>query len=162
MKTQIIDLLIERLQKMIGTAEADRAFHQEEAQHHVGAMDSRYDTFKEEAQYMATGQEARIASLRTDVTVLKNLRRASAAVQPGHQTVQVGSIVTVVGEQAEERTYCVLPAGGGQKLSLGGRHYTSLTPQSLFGRALRGKEEGDAFEFQAGRRVREWEVVLVD
>ena len=57
-------------------AELERAIDeqkeaQSEANSHVGAMESRYDTFKEEAQYLAAAHGKRIQDLTRAATLMR-------------------------------------------------------------------------------------------
>ncbi|KKS95606.1 MAG: hypothetical protein UV75_C0011G0020, partial [Candidatus Giovannonibacteria bacterium GW2011_GWA1_43_15] len=52
-KTVIIDRIIDKVETQIKNTERGRLDAIEESKAHKGAMASRYDTFKEEAQYLA-------------------------------------------------------------------------------------------------------------
>ena len=71
-KKSILIKIKTEINTMIETAKESAKFYQEEANSHQGAMESRYDTFKEEAQYMVSGQQRRVNEL-TEYLVNINL-----------------------------------------------------------------------------------------
>ena len=52
LKRMVILEVIETLESMLATAQEGRNNAIEESRYHKGAMESRHDTFKEEAQYL--------------------------------------------------------------------------------------------------------------
>lgn len=62
-KKYILEKIVIDIRAMIENASSSAKEQQEEANFHQGAMESRYDTFKEEAQYMVYAQERRIQEL---------------------------------------------------------------------------------------------------
>jgi hypothetical protein len=61
LKMTVIAAVIAEIESMRSTAREGRENAIEESRHHKGAMESRYDTFKEEAQYLMAAQDVRAA-----------------------------------------------------------------------------------------------------
>ncbi len=142
-KETLLDLVIADIEKQIETAEQGRKDAVEESKAHKGAMASRYDTFKEEAQYLAGGFAARIQELTSLLVVLKSLRTRIAT----NSKVSGGAIVEVEDTDTGVKTrYFLLPAGGGHVYEVNGEQYSTLTIQAPLARSLFGKAEGDETE----------------
>ena len=109
-KTIILDQTIENVNAEIRNMERGRQDAIEESKAHKGAMESRYDTFKEEAQYLAGGYNARLLELGKILSELKSLRDYPPAVTNGsvYAIVEVESL-----EDGSRVKYFLLPAGGG-------------------------------------------------
>ena len=73
-KTTIVDCIIEKVENQIRNAERGQSDAIEESKAHKGAMASRYDTFKEEAQYLAGGYAAQLVELNKILRALKSVR----------------------------------------------------------------------------------------
>lgn len=138
-------LLAKAIKKQKDIGEAGKKA-QERANEAEGAMKSRYDTFKEEGQYLAGGlkiisQELNdaVAALREAVKMnfLKSVDRVSLYT---FVTVEYETINT---DESSE-TYFVTPFLGGEKIR---EDITSIRPGSPLGKALIGKEEGEEFFF---------------
>lgn len=53
---------------MLNQAKSSISDAQAEANYHIGAMQSRYDTFKEEAQYLVAAQKIRVIELEDKIS----------------------------------------------------------------------------------------------
>jgi len=142
-KSKLLDLVIADIEKRIESAEHGRKNAVEESKAHKGAMASRYDTFKEEAQYLAGGFAARIQELAPLLAALKSMRMRI----PANSKVSGGAIVEVENIDTGVKTkYFILPTGGGKIYEVDGEQYSALTLQAPLARALFGKTEGDEAE----------------
>ncbi len=142
-KKALLDLAIAGIEKQIETAEGGRKDAIEESKAHKGAMASRYDTFKEEAQYLAGGFAAIIQELTPLLAALKSMRIQITA----NSKVSGGAIVEVENIDTGMKTkYFLLPAGGGNAYEVNGERYSTLTIQAPLARAFFGKAEGDEVE----------------
>jgi len=142
-KETLLGLVIADIEKQIATAEQGRQDSIEESKAHKGAMASRYDTFKEEAQYLAGGFAARIQELSSQLAALKSMQTRLAA----NSKVSGGAIVEIEDIDTSMKTkYFLLPAGGGNAYEVNGERYSTLTIQAPLARALFGKNEGDEAE----------------
>ncbi len=162
-KTWMITELLRRVEAMIERAEHEREGAQQEANSHVGAMESRYDTFKEEAQYLAGAQSARIAQLRRTSVQLRDL--LSNQTRPGGNhpgVVALGSVVRLRAADGAERWYMLAPGAGGEELWLDGVTVQVITPQSPAGREVLGKAVGDDVTLRIGDQQTEFEVLALE
>lgn len=142
-KETLLDSVIADIEKQIETADQGRRDAIEESKAHKGAMASRYDTFKEEAQYLAGGFAARIQELTSLLGPLNSFKNSMAPVS----RVCGGAIVEVEDLDNSTRTkYFLLPAGGGEVYEVNGEKYFVLTIRAPLARSLFGKTEGDEAE----------------
>jgi len=142
-KSKLLDMAIADIEKQIETAERGRQDSIEESKAHKGAMASRYDTFKEEAQYLAGGFAARIQELTPLLAALKSMRMRI----PANNKVSGGAIVEVEDTYTGVKMkYFILPAGGGNAYEVDGERYSTLTLQAPLARSLFGKTERDEAE----------------
>ena len=142
-KETLLDLAIADIEEQIETAERGRKDAIEESKAHKGAMASRYDTFKEEAQYLAGGFAARIQELSSQLVALKSMQTRLVV----NSKVSGGAIVEVEDVDTRAKTkYFLLAAGGGNVYEVGGEQYSILTVQAPLARALFDKIEGDEAE----------------
>lgn len=142
-KETLLDLAIADIEEQIEVAERGRRDAIDESKAHKGAMASRYDTFKEEAQYLAGGLAARIQELSSQLAALKSMQMRLAA----NSKVSGGAIVEVEDVDMSAKTkYFLLPAGGGNMYKVGGEQYLILTIQAPLARTLFGKTDGDEAE----------------
>ena len=140
-KMIILDKVIEEIDAQIRNSERGRQSAMEDAKSHKGAMQSRYDTFKEEAQYLAAGYALQMADLGKQLSSLKNLRSVGV---PTIASVSVGAMVEVMdlGDNSQTR-YFLLPAGGGESYEVDGEHVVVVSIASPIARAFMSKKIGD-------------------
>jgi len=141
-----IQTILERLDSELKTAERGRATAQHDANEAEGAMISRYDTFKEEAQYLMGGFDKRIREINQKISLL---RQVAEAKYPTDQSAVAGSLVTVEGKSGS-LIYLLLPAGGGETVEIAGRSVLVVTPQSPVGRQLLKKRIDDQLTLPGG------------
>jgi transcription elongation GreA/GreB family factor len=137
-KLQLIEELAQKISDSMQKAEEKRREAQDESNRHIGRMESRYDTFKEEAQYLADNYTHQIAVLRKGLAEIGKLSGEAAA---NSDEIQLGSLFTLRTADGE-KGYLLAPIGGGINLSGG---YTTLTPESDLGKTVLGKKKGDSF-----------------
>lgn len=113
-----------------------------------------------EASYVARGQASRVAEMEEAVTRLAALELLHFA---DGARIALSALVELE-HDGKRLHYFLLPAGGGEKVSLSGVEIQALTTQSPLGRALLGLTEGDLAELPArgpGERERVYEVLRV-
>ena len=129
---------------------------QERANEAEGAMISRYDTFKEEGQYLAEGLKIKYHELRTAAleieSILKDIKLKES------DLVQHYSIVAGEFDTTEEFQYFISPYMGGEKIDM---ETTIVSPSSPIGKSLFGKREDDQFEFIVDKKVKKGEITFV-
>lgn len=130
--------LIEIATAQIEEQEANRRQAQSEANSHIGAMESRYDTFKEDAQYLSAGYEKRIRTLSEQRTRLVTIGKEER-VRP---TLTEGALVEVAGANWSRMRLVIAEIALDEKYAPKGRievrgmQWTVATPDSREGRAL--------------------------
>ena len=119
------------------------------ATHEETRAEDPKDTRATEASYLARGLAERAEQLEAE---LERLNAFAAPAMASEDVVKPGALVRV--EEAEggaETIYFLLPAGGGEVLSLGEVRVRVLSPRSPIGRALVGREVGDDFSVDLPR-----------
>ena len=110
---------------------------QAEANEHKGAMESRYDTFKEEAQALRDGFARQLKDYLDAQGVLAQIPiRLCNIVEPG-------AIVVL-----DEIAYFLSMGGLTSKIVIEGMGYLAVNPASPIGKALLGKKRGDVVQFR--------------
>ena len=144
-KKQLLFGITSSLEKQlkIYKKEMDRA--QEEANYHKGAMESRYDTFKEEAQMLkdALGGQYNntIEILNSIISYEKNIDLKSC-----NEVVKVGSIIEI-DREGEVEYYFIFPKVPYQEIEVGDKKYICINNETPFAKAILNKEIGELLEF---------------
>lgn len=118
------------IQEMLNTTERMIIDSQEEANYHKGAMASRYDTFKEEAQYLVEAQQKRKLNLQRDLNnylkLIQNLENEAII----FDTVRVGAGVSL-SNGYDIKNYLLTPSGlVGGNIIIGEEEYQILSVQA--------------------------------
>lgn len=121
-----------------------------------GAMISRYDTFKEEGQYLADALKIRCAEAINAVERIKKVI-VSNYVFKESERVEILAFVTIKFEDGAVKKFFIFPAMPGHTIN----DITVITPSSPIGQSLINKEKGDVFKFFAGGKRKKGEVVEV-
>ena len=132
------------LEQRLDAAERHREDAQSEANSHVGAMESRYDTFKEDAQYLAAGHERAIVRIREQLGALQAIQQSKAPAWP-----KAGALVMLRGAAGTEEGRVVLAADvepGFAHVDRDGRQWRVTHPESKPGAALLAPFESTAIE----------------
>ena len=130
----VIQAIETALEARLAAAEHYRRDAQDEANSHVGAMESRYDTFKEDAQYLAAGHKKTVARVEAQ---LRQLRSVRAKGSPGWPVR--GALVVLERESGQQSGWAVVEADvetGFEYQDDAGRGWRVVHPQSAPGRAL--------------------------
>lgn len=124
------------VREMLMNAERSQADAQAEANYHIGAMASRYDTFKEEAQYLVDAQKLRVLELSVLLAEYEGLIRDLPKAM--HQRVMLGACVILTNEQSP-RYFFISPATIGAALVIDGISYHSIAITAPLIRPFVGK-----------------------
>ncbi len=154
-KEKICKKILEMAEKARDDIKKSQKGAQERANEAEGAMVSRYDTFKEEGQYLAYGLKLRLNELISEVEITKDI--ISNTPLRENKTVQIATFVTVELESGVEKRFFIFPAMGGSKI---GKN-TIITPSSPIGKALFNKEEGETFQLLLSGKKTEGEIVEI-
>ena len=147
------------IESMVSVAKEERQKAIEESRHHKGAMESRYDTFKEEAQYLMTAQDLRIRELSNTVSVLR-----AVLSKPIVQKEVIGTYALVEIEDADDGAlaiYLILPEGGGVSCSIGDRNVLTISVTSPLAQALIGLSNRSEVELSVGGSKKYFTIVSV-
>ena len=122
-----------------------------------GAMLSRYDTMKEEAQYLEGAFSKIVAEQQRNLQLLKQFL-GDIEVSTTPKTVSVGAICTIEQETADGQSttcqYFIVPAGGGISVEVDGKTVKAISPQTPIGRVLMGRTIGEDFDaIVSGRQM---------
>jgi transcription elongation GreA/GreB family factor len=156
-KNALLDELRERLGHELDNARRLAVETAAAANHPEARPENDKDTRKIELSYLAAGQAARAQELESQIALLAAFPvRDFRATEP----LESGAIVELQIAGKVQRVF-LLPAGGGQKLSVAGAEVSVVTPQSPLGSELLGKRVGDAFELRIAGQLKEAEVLAV-
>lgn len=115
---------------------------QEEANSHKGAMESRYDTFKEEAQYKAGAYARKLVQLNQQLSQIQ-------LIKPTIQNVaNFGALV-----EAEDKTYFLIGYFGPEPIQVDEMEIFPVSISSPIGRLLIDKKAGDEIHIN-GKLIR--------
>jgi transcription elongation GreA/GreB family factor len=144
---------LERAQKRAKDA-ADGATHEE------NRAEGDKDMRATEASYVARGQAGRASDMEEAFVRVSALELLDF--KPGAR-IAVSALIELLHDD-KQLHYFLVPAAGGERLTVAGTEIQTLTPQSPLGRALLGASEGDEAELpprQAGEPARIYEIVKV-
>jgi len=121
-------------------------------------MASRYDTFKEEAQYLAGGFAAQLAKLEKTLDTLKSIKNYPPTVTKGsgYAIVEVENL-----DDGLRTKYFLLPAGGGNTYKVDEEEIMTLSINAPLARPFIGSIAGDEVEVKNQETMRRLRVVSV-
>lgn len=140
-KLYILSLLIAKTKEEIQRAKKSQQISQEDAIEAEGAMKSRYDTFKEEAQYLADAQKIRVIKLESGLVDLERFYQSIENLPPMTQ-IDLGAL-SVIEIDDENKIVFFAPFGGGNNFRINDKEVTIITPDAPLARVLWQKTEGD-------------------
>ena len=153
-KAQLLVALRARLEETLDSVQESQRASQAGATHEEARPEHAKDTRSTEASYLARGLAGRVEALREQLAALDlvELRRFAP-----DDPVALTAIVEITDAEGVSLLVWLIPAGGGEKLTLGGRPLRCATPISPLGRSLLGRVVGDelSLDLPGGRRVAE-------
>lgn len=147
--------LAQRLQRDLDVLEAAHRATLEAATHEEAKPENDKDTRALEQSYLARGQAMRIEEMRRAVGEVGAMTVGATG---DASAVGLGALVEA-DEDGTARWLYVAAHGGGIALASG--RVQVVTTSSPLGRALVGREVGDAVEVDAGGRTRTLEIVEI-
>lgn len=156
-KKILTTLVLEIAEKRLQEIDQSSRDAQDRANEAEGAMQSRYDTFKEEGQYLAGGLKIRAMELGASVLTIRRMIQCESYNMFKSQ-VSINSLVSVEFENGDEQTFFVLPVLGGERVD---DDVLVITPHAPVGRSLINKEEGDEFTYTVGGKKRSGEIIRI-
>jgi len=159
-KRRVLEAFRSRLQQELERAIKRAREAAEGVTHEENRAEGDKDMRATEASYVARGQASRVAEMEEAV-----VRLAALELLPFAADARIAlSALVELGHNGRRLHYFLLPAGGGEKVSLDGLEIQALTTQSPLGRALLGLSQGDVAELPArgpGEPERVYEVLRV-
>jgi len=155
-KVAVRDALVAQLRAEADKARASAEETRKGATHEESRAENDKDTRGLEASYLARGQAMRVEELEEAIVRVRVMERPDYTDRP----IGIGALVEALVDD-EERTFFLAPAGGGEKLDIGGAAIHVLTPASPVGRGLVGKRADDELELKIAGRVRRYELLAV-
>ncbi len=143
---RLIELVLIRLSADLESASRSQQLSLQDTREAGSAMTSRYDTFREEAEYRTTGYGLQMLQIRDAIGKIKSLLVVDPATG---QRVISGSLVTIK-TQRDQKTYLILPSGGGMELCLEDRVVHTINLQAPLARSIFNSQEGDEVELTKG------------
>lgn len=143
-KLIILDESIAAIKKMIEQVRVDIKEAQAEANYHVGAMESRYDTFKEEAQYMVAASELRLSDL---ASYLNESDRLKQSLKNPHEFSKIclGSAFSIE-KEGLKKSFFILPFAHKSSCILRGKEYYLSSDKSPVFTVFKDMKIGDEAE----------------
>ena len=157
-KNKILNEIIADIEQRIATADQNRRNAIEESKAHKGAMASRYDTFKEEAQYLAGAHNARIEEMSYMLNMLKSLKIAkpTITIATNFSLIEVEDI-----DNGSQERYLLLPFGGGKSYEFDHGKIITLSIGAPLARAFIGKVVGDEVKVKIGISKKQFIIISI-
>ena len=139
-KIKIKEILVntckKELEKQLGTLKQAMEDAQSEANQHIGAMESRYDSFKEEAQ-------ARVSGFAKQIFEKRQLYPEITKINPKiiNESVSHGSVV-----KTNVENYFISAFIVNDSINIDGDDYFPISLNSPLGRAMEDRKTGDSIE----------------
>ncbi|HEY5124704.1 MAG TPA: hypothetical protein VIK14_13315 [Ignavibacteria bacterium] len=136
-KKELIGFCQNRLNEMIQTIQTAIDDAQKSANEHIGAMESRYDTFKEESQDLKNAYTSQLELLYKINSNLKDI-----SIKKSFSTVDYGAIVALA-----DINYFIFSNILDDPIIINGNEYLPISLTSPLGIILNGKKKNEEFEF---------------
>jgi transcription elongation GreA/GreB family factor len=130
------------------------------ATHEENRAEGDKDMRATEASYVARGQAGRASEMEEAFVRVSALELLQF--KPGAR-IAISALIELLHDD-KTLNYFLVPAAGGERVTVAGVEVQTLTPQSPLGRALLGASEGDEAELparQPGEPPRVYEIVKV-
>lgn len=158
LKKLVVAEVIKVTRSMLATAQEGRTNAIEESKYHKGAMESRYDSFKEEAQYLMVAQDVRIGELNSTIFALGSLLARPYVANGKARTF---SLIELEDDAGNLALYLILPAGGGVTCNVNEKTVTTINESSPLARAVLGKSEGEETELEIAGNHKTFTIVTI-
>lgn len=112
-KELIVSKIRINLIDMLSQAKSSIKDAQIEANYHIGAMQSRYDTFKEEAQYLVAAQEIRATDLEDKISKCDIILNKIMSGNLNSKKITDGSFFCISDLNNKKSFYFIVPGANG-------------------------------------------------
>ncbi|MBI4994010.1 GreA/GreB family elongation factor [Candidatus Wolfebacteria bacterium] len=140
-KKKIIEFAKIELKKKIDFLNKIIDDEQKESASHKGRMESRYDTFKEEAQMRRDAYKKQLFDTQNLLLIINEIPLKI------NKSIQIGSII-----ETNEKIYFI-SIGVLGPIKINKQDYVLISPESPIGQILLQKKCGDEFEFR-GKKIK--------
>lgn len=145
LKDQLLEDLQAELRRMLVVARVNAHEAQQEANYHIGAMESRYDTFKEEAQYLTEAQKLRQLQLQGQLHATERLQQALRLRPEPITRVQLGALIAICSPGTNRQLCFLAPAGLNLQSATAAGVVLCVTPDTPLVRYGLGLHLGDEY-----------------
>jgi transcription elongation GreA/GreB family factor len=156
-KRELIELILENLNRELQTLLQSAAAAHEAATHEESKAEDAHDTRGLEASYLAGAQLARVEVVKKTIA---SYQFAGFRDFKPTDPIELGALIELELD-GKRLHYFLVGQGGGMSLSLDGKTVQVITAQSPLGEALFGRRVGDVIEVEGQKLTREYEVVAV-
>src|SRR5215216_1119038 len=144
-KQELWESLKSRLESELAKAQKRARDAAEGATHEENRAEGDKDMRATEASYVARGQAGRASEMEEAFVRVSALELLDF--KPGAR-IAISALIELL-HDGKRLHYFLVPAAGGERLTVEGHEIQTLTPQSPLGRALLGATEGDEAELPA-------------
>jgi len=144
-KKKILEFLIKEYEKKLKMYKEKMDEAQEESNYHKGAMQSRYDTFKEEAQMLKEGFAKQYKEIINILNILSSYKINIK--NKKFSKVLPGSIVKCLFNGKEEKNFFIISGIEFGKYEINDITLYTLNPKTPLGKKILNLEIGDEIEF---------------
>ena len=162
-KRTLAQRVLDDLQTQIKAARTASEEARVEANRQSHAMQSRYDTFREEGQALASAHAKRFPEMSKGVKLLEEFVRDCIHLDDTEpEIVTVGTVVTIEDEgDGTVQNFFLVPCGGGKLLSTPAGSVRTLNLSSPMGQAILRKSVDDEVVLTLGGQRKRFSILEV-
>lgn len=116
--------------------------------------DGKYDTRAIEASYLAGAQLKRVEEIKIDIQMLEEIELQKSS------KLQMGSLA-LIEHKGQERYYFLTSTSGGTMLTIDGHPVLVISVFSPLGSEALGLCEGESFEIETPKEMRQYKILKV-
>lgn len=155
-KKKIVEALIEKLNAELKEVEGAAKSARDLATQDDLKSEGKYDTRAIEASYLAGAQSKRVEEIKLDIQMLEDLEIHIAPTSK----LQLGSL-GLIRCNGQERFYFLSSTSGGSMLMIEDHPILVISVFSPIGDAALGLGEGESFEVETPKEMRQYEIVEI-
>lgn len=156
-KEKIIAEVIAHLEKILKVMETAAQVAAEAATHEESKAEDKYDTRGLEASYLAGGQARRAEEIRHQITFYKSLKVKALGKKPVVSPMALVELET----DSKKSTLFLVATAGGMSVNVDNIALQIISPDSVLGGELMGKSEGESFETEIAKRLRNYKICSI-
>lgn len=145
-KIEILEDAISSIAAMINNTQDVAQDSQAEANYHKGAMQSRYDTFKEEAQYMVAASRERLSALKTFLYETSRLLDRLRKNDDNSDYIDLGKCFCIKKKDSVEKAFFVVPFAHTRSYIICGKEFYLISDSSPVFNIFKGLKVGNYAE----------------